>query len=85
MSGDGLAPMQYSELRRKLESLGYSDDPGHWDGPSNTRTFYRDMMGLGTPWYGTVVYKGDDAIVRPATIRGLLKSLSVTTAGFLEA
>lgn len=85
MSPDGINQMPYSELRRKLEELGFSDNPEGWDGPDNTRTFRVDMMGCGTPYYYTLKFKGDGAIVYPPTIRHLLQALQIQTSAFIEA
>jgi hypothetical protein len=85
MSSDGLCPITFEELRRKLESLGFSDDPLAWDGPTDTRTFFKDMMGLGTPYYYTVAYKGDNVVIRVPTLRKLIAALGVPAAAFLEA
>jgi hypothetical protein len=85
MSSDGIIEMPYSNLRKKLEELGFSDNPEGWEGDANTRTFRRDMMGLGTPHYVTIKYDSDAATVYPPTIRHLLKSLQIEVSAFLEA
>ncbi|MEX2218117.1 MAG: hypothetical protein WD749_05100 [Phycisphaerales bacterium] len=59
--------MTYAEMRNRLGDHGIHEDM-EWDAPAGTRTFRKVMMGLGTPGYYTLRYRGDTATVYPPTL-----------------
>ena len=69
---DELRPIPFHELRNRLLSFGVNEEV-LVDG---ARTFYRPVIGLGTP-YISVAYRGEDAIVYPVVIESLIITFGI--------
>ena len=85
MTEDGLYPIRYSDLLKRLEEFGVveEDDPALWAGGElGCRVIRKAVMGVGTP-YVVLRVEEDEAMVYPPVVRHLLKRLSIEVRQFL--